>query len=97
MASYADDGGKLNGLNMSAIQITGTQDGVLDRTEWEVARKNLPDDTTYVDIAGGNHGQFGSYGFQKGDNEASLTPAEQLIEVTEAMDLWIQGLDSFQR
>lgn len=97
MASYADEGGKLNGLNMSALQITGTQDGVLDRTEWEAARKNLPDDTTYVDIAGGNHGQFGSYGFQKGDNEASLTPAEQLIEVTEAMDLWIQGLDSFQR
>lgn len=97
MASYADDGGKLNGLKISALQMTGTQDGVLDRTEWEAARANLPADTTYVDIAGGNHGQFGSYGFQKGDNEASLTPEEQLIEVTEAMDLWIQAIDSFQR
>lgn len=75
MASYADDGGKLNGLNMSAIQITGTQDGVLDRTEWEAARKNLPDDTTYVDIAGGNHGQFGSYGFQKGRQRSFLNPS----------------------
>ena len=39
MASYADDGGKLNGLNMSALQITGTQDGVLDRTEWELQER----------------------------------------------------------
>ena len=40
MASYADDGGNLNGLNLSALQITGTQDGVLDRTKWEAAKES---------------------------------------------------------
>lgn len=93
MASYADDGGDLNGLNMSAVQMTGTQDGVLDRTKWEAAKENMPKATTYVDITGGNHGQFGSYGFQKGDRQASITEAEQLNEVIEAMDLWIQNLE----
>ena len=93
MASYADDGGDLNGLNMSALQLSGTQDGVLDRTKWEAAKENMPKATTYVDITGGNHGQFGSYGFQKGDHQASITEAEQLNEVIEAMDLWIQNLE----
>lgn len=85
--------GALNGLDMSVLQITGTQDGVLDRSKWKTARTNLPDDTMYVDIAGANHGQFGSYGFQKGDREAYLTAEEQLQEVTEALDHWIQEMD----
>ncbi|KZS48540.1 hypothetical protein AWU65_22680 [Paenibacillus glucanolyticus] len=93
LASYADDKGALNGLDMSVLQITGTQDGVLDRSKWETARTNLPDGTMYVDIAGANHGQFGSYGFQKGDREAYLTAEEQLQEVTEALDHWIQEMD----
>lgn len=93
MASYADDGGNLNGLNLSALQITGTQDGVLDRTKWEAAQKNLPDATTYVEIEGGNHGQFGAYGMQKGDHEPAITEAEQLDEVSEAMGRWLQSMD----
>ncbi|MHA2856120.1 alpha/beta hydrolase [Paenibacillus lautus] len=93
MASYADDGGNLNGLNLSALQITGTQDGVLDRTKWEAAKKNLPDATTYVEIEGGNHGQFGAYGMQKGDHEPAITDAEQLDEVSEAMGHWLQSMD----
>jgi hypothetical protein len=37
--------------------------------------------TIYHQIDGGNHAQFGSYGAQDKDGEASITPAEQHIEV----------------
>ncbi|MEF2965741.1 alpha/beta fold hydrolase [Paenibacillus sp. M1] len=92
LASYADDGGSLNGLNMSALQITGSNDGVLDREAWERAKSNLPDATTYVTIEGGNHGQFGVYGMQKGDNAASISAEEQLLAVAGAMEEWMGSL-----
>lgn len=56
-------------------------------------KKNLPDATTYVEIEGGNHGQFGAYGMQKGDHEPAITDAEQLDEVSEAMGHWLQSMD----
>lgn len=65
MASYADEGGSLKNTDLSILQITGSDDGVLNREDWESAKANLPEDTTYVTIEGGNHGQFGSYGMQK--------------------------------
>ncbi len=33
--------------------------------------------TLYYEIAGGNHGQFGDYGVQSGDNEASISVESQ--------------------
>lgn len=37
--------------------------------------------TIYHQIAGGNHAQFGSYGAQSGDGEASITRTEQHAEI----------------
>jgi len=44
----------------------------------------LPADTQYVVIDGGNHAQFGSYGFQPGDNEATISPEEQWTQISTA-------------
>ncbi len=41
------------------------------------ARRNLPPDTHDVRIDGGNHSQFGYYGFQPGDWPATITREEQ--------------------
>lgn len=90
LASYADDGGDLSGSDLSALQITGTKDGVLNRSAWEESKKNLPADTSFVSIDGGNHGQFGAYGMQKGDHAASITAEEQLEAVIIAMEEWLQ-------
>lgn len=38
---------------------------------------NLGEDARELVIPGGNHAQFGSYGPQDGDGEASLSPDEQ--------------------
>ncbi|WP_434751112.1 alpha/beta hydrolase [Paenibacillus amylolyticus] len=78
---------------MSALQITGSNDGVLNWESWEKAKSNLPNDTTFVSIEGGNHGQFGSYGMQKGDNEPKITEQEQLKRVVQALKEWFSKLN----
>lgn len=93
LGSYADEGGSLKNSDLDVLQITGSKDGVLNWDVWEESKQNLPADTTkYVSIEGGNHAQFGAYGKQKGDQDATISPQQQLNEVSEAMITWMQTL-----
>ncbi|MGE7649593.1 alpha/beta hydrolase [Peribacillus frigoritolerans] len=40
-------------------------------------------------IAGGNHGQFGVYGKQKGDNEATISAKKQQEEMIAVTKKWL--------
>lgn len=64
----------------AAIPVTriyGTRDTVADVDKVEATRRNLPADTRTVRIDGGNHSQFGYYGFQPGDWPATITREAQ--------------------
>jgi hypothetical protein len=61
---------------------------------FDKSRANLPADTEFLVIDGGNHGQFGDYGFQPGDNEAAISRAEQQSQVVDAT---IRFLDSLSK
>jgi pimeloyl-ACP methyl ester carboxylesterase len=41
--------------------------------------------TVYYMIKGGNHSQFGAYGFQEGDGEAEISQTEQHRQISEAI------------
>ncbi|HBH2028666.1 TPA: alpha/beta hydrolase, partial [Clostridioides difficile] len=56
----------------------GSKDGVVNFKSLVESKQKLPDDTTYVEIEGGNHAQFGDYGKQKGDNDAIISQEKQL-------------------
>jgi dienelactone hydrolase len=71
----ANDLVKIN--NVPTILIYGTNDGLFLLEDVNASRVLLPDDTKFITIDGGNHAQFGSYGFQSGDNEASISAEEQ--------------------
>ena len=45
----------------------------------------MPDGFTDVIIEGGNHAQFGDYGEQKGDGEATISAEEQWGESVTAI------------
>jgi hypothetical protein len=61
-------------------QVFGTRDTVADVEKVERARANLPPSTRIVPIDGGNHSQFGYYGFQPGDWPATISrDAQQAI------------------
>lgn len=70
-------------LASAAIPITrvyGTRDTVADVDKLERTRANLPLSARIVPIDGGNHSQFGYYGFQPGDWPATITrDAQQAI------------------
>lgn len=81
LASYPM-GDQLKDLGVDVLSIWGSKDGVLNYTNLIESKSKLPIDTTYVEIEGGNHAQFGDYGSQKGDHDAIISQQEQL-DITE--------------
>lgn len=80
-ASYPADE-SLKNTKMKVLSIYGTQDmGGMDR--FVASRTILPADAQFVVIDGGNHSQFGDYGFQPGDKQATITRADQQSQVVD--------------
>ncbi|ANE46064.1 alpha/beta hydrolase [Paenibacillus swuensis] len=92
MASYPESKGDLAKVNMPVLSVTGSKDGVLNRDKYDTSKSLLPADAVFYEVEGGNHALFGSYGAQKGDQPASITPEEQLQSVTDMMLSWLSGL-----
>lgn len=75
-ASYPQ-GDELLNSNKEVLSIWGSEDAVLNRDSLKKSVNNLPKDTKFIEIKGGNHAQFGDYGHQKGDNKALISEKEQ--------------------
>ena len=67
--------------NISVLSIYGSNDGVLNKKEYEKNKSNLPSNYKEVIIDGGNHTQFGNYNLQEGDNVATISYDYQQEEV----------------
>ena len=81
-ASYpSDDSFKNSDINV--VSIYGTND-MAGTKVFEDSRALLPADAQFVVIEGGNHGQFGDYGPQPGDNVATISRIEQQKQAVEA-------------
>lgn len=66
---------------MPVVSIYGTLDGLATEENQNSKKELMPENTQYVVIEGGNHAQFGSYGKQAGDNDASISAEEQWAQV----------------
>lgn len=73
----------LSTLDVRALSIYGSNDGVMNRQKYEDNKKNLPEDFTEIIIEGGSHAYFGMYGEQDGDGQASITAEEQILITAE--------------
>lgn len=62
----------LSSTGLKVLSIYGSKDGVLNRKNYNKNLSFFPADYEEHILEGGNHCNFGSYGFQRGDNEASL-------------------------
>lgn len=81
----------LHTLTVPVAKIVGTRDGLASRDEVEANRALVPATTTWVWVEGGNHSQFGWYGFQPGDRRATIAAAQQ-------REIMVRGvLDVMQR
>lgn len=68
----------VNDSPIPTLCIYGSEDIMLDRTK-------LTDVANQLEIAGGNHAQFGNYGVQEGDGVASITREDQQRQAAEAI------------
>jgi pimeloyl-ACP methyl ester carboxylesterase len=75
----------LSRSGLPVTRIVGTADGVADLERVRENSRNLPPDTRWICIEGGNHAQFGWYGPQPGDRRAALTREEQQRRTIEAL------------
>jgi len=86
----AEHPGRLDGLVLLAaypaeklpeglpvLVLYGSEDGVLNRQNLEKSLALLPSGAAVEQLPGGNHAYFGSYGEQKGDGKATITPQDQ--------------------
>lgn len=89
LTAYADEKGRLDSKNYPALSITASRDGVLNWNHYNHDRQYLPKQTTYVTIKGGNHGGFGSYGCQKGDQSATISNQQQQKLVARNIIAWL--------
>jgi hypothetical protein len=90
-AAYPASSDDLSSLDLRAISIYGTSDGLATSDKIDASRSLLPPDTRWVSIQGGNHAQFGWYGDQPGDLPATISRQEQQRQVLEAMLSVLRG------
>lgn len=84
-ASYPSSNTDLSSGDVIVTSVYGSLDGLASPDEVLSAADLLPVDTIWVEITGGNHGQFGWYGDQPGDNPAAISREQQqsiLVQAT---------------
>ncbi|MEL6407285.1 MAG: alpha/beta fold hydrolase [Chloroflexota bacterium] len=79
LAAYPPNDSLLDN-DIEIASIYGTEDGIATLDEIDASRDDLPTDTLFVPIAGGNHAQFGYYGEQSGDNPATIAHDQQIAQ-----------------
>ena len=75
----------LSGYKHPVTKIVATRDGLASLDKVEANRRLLPPTTRWVRIEGGNHSQFGWYGFQPGDRFATISREEQHAQMIAAI------------
>lgn len=78
--------------NLRAVSVYGALDTGRENYLSADARARLPMDTSFVEIAGGNHEQFGYYTGQPGDPPAQTPRAQQQAEAVAATILLLQAI-----
>jgi len=85
MASYPLESNDFSETDLDVTSIYGTNDGLVALEDIEASRDNVPAASVFVEIEGGNHAQFGYYGTQSGDNEATIAHDEQITQTVDAI------------
>ena len=67
----------LSGLHLPVTKLVASNDGLASPERNARNRRRLPASTHWVMLEGGNHSQFGAYGFQPGDRFATLPRQQQ--------------------
>ena len=84
LASYPAGGDDLSQTGLKVTSIYASEDGLATKDKIDASRPLLPANTIWVEIKGGNHGQFGWYGLQSGDKTATISHQAQQEQIVVA-------------
>jgi dienelactone hydrolase len=85
LAAYPPKNNDISSLDLHVVVLYGSNDQLATPSEIVDSLHLLPFDTREIFIEGGNHAQFGDYGAQNGDGEATLEPEDQQKIVVDAI------------
>ena len=84
----------ISALPLKVLEVYGTRDGLAPAGITEAQRLvGLPATTTLVPIVDGNHGMFGDYGPQKGDNPAPADLDAARRQIVDETAAFLENLD----
>jgi hypothetical protein len=83
-ASYPANSNNLSQSSIETTSISASLDGLSSPDKIAASHSLLPQDTTWVQIQGGNHAQFGWYGDQPGDNPATISREDQQAQIVQS-------------
>jgi len=92
LASYPGNSTDSSQTLLPVLSILAENDGLATSDKINAANYLLPDGTTYLQIEGGNHAQFGWYGEQQGDGVATITREVQQEIVINAIVEFLKGI-----
>jgi len=81
MAAFPETQFDFTERDLVVTSIYGSLDGLATVEEVEASKILLPNDAEFILIDGGNHAQFGWYGAQAGDNEATISRDDQFEQI----------------
>ncbi len=85
LGAYADKADAISDRTLPVLSISATQDGLSTPDKIEKAKQYLPAQTEFVVIQGGNHAQFGHYGIQNKDGQATVDRNVQQEQTRQAL------------
>lgn len=85
LAAYPSGSSNLSSWEGAVLSLSASNDEVIDQAKFREGKANLPPDTRYYEIAGGNHSGFGFYGDQSGDGEAEISKEAQHVIIIEEL------------
>lgn len=91
-ASYPASSVDLSDSSVVVQSLVGANDTVINWENWDASGERLPSNTDWITFEGGNHSQFGDYGFQSGDGTATIAPATQWDLTADAVISLIESL-----
>lgn len=92
LASYPQKKTNLSRKQIKVLSLWGSVDKVADLNKVKEAKNVMPSDAEFIEIKGGNHGGFGDYGLQKGDDKSSITNKQQMIDTSKYIIETLNGL-----
>ena len=86
----------LSSMGLRTLLISASEDSFIPDKKIAAAERFLPVSLKHVVIQGGNHGQFGEYGMQKGDGKASLEGSRQRAMALDAVIGFLDKVEAGQ-